>query len=60
MTDQSVEAANRAAQEAAGPPPAPHALTDSGLTDRPESFVKRFVDKITDLLGGNSKRNKLS
>jgi len=60
MTDQTVEEANRTAQEAAGPPPAAHALTESGLTDRPESFVKKFMDKVTDLLGGNSKRNKLS
>ena len=57
MSDQSTETANQSAHDAAGPPPRADAFKHSGLVDQPLGFVRRFVDKVADLLGGNTKSN---
>ncbi len=60
MTEQSSEAANRNAQEAAGPPPGAHALTDSGLVDQPKSSVRRAVDSVMGFITGRPPADKQS
>ena len=55
MTDQSAETANRSAHAAAGPPPSSDAFGRSGLVDQPDGLVRRFMAKVADLLGGNTK-----
>ena len=56
MLDQSTEAANLSAQQAAGPPPSEHALTSSGLADQPKSPFKQFLDKVTGFVVGGRAR----
>jgi len=60
MNDQSSEAANLNAHEAAGPPPGAHALADSGLEDQPKSSVRRAVDSVMGFLTGRPAGGKQS
>lgn len=58
MTDQSIEASNQSAQDAAGPPPGADALTRSGLVDHPKGYVRTVVDRVADFFGGNTRSDR--
>lgn len=60
MTEQSSETANRAAQDAAGPPPGASALTDSGLVDQPKSSLRKAVDSVMGFVTGRPAAGKQS
>ena len=60
MTEQSSETANRNAQDAAGPPPGAHALTNSGLVDQPKSSLRKTVDSVMGFLTGRPAADKQS
>jgi len=58
MTEHSSETANRNAQEAAGPPPDVHALTDSGLVDQPKSPLRHALDSVIGFVTGRPAAGK--
>ena len=58
MTEQTSETANRSAQEAAGPPPDAHALTNSGLVDQPKSSLRKALDSVIGFITGRQAAGK--